>query len=322
MSAVFLDTATVTQGELDFSALETAIGPWTYYPHTPPAEVVTRLAEAEVVVANKVVLDARSIAAAGALRLICVAATGYNNVDLAAASDRNIVVCNVRAYATPSVVQHVFMVMLNLLGRYNEYQQLVKAGGWSRSPHFCPLNYPFHELQGKKLGIIGFGELGHGVAHVARAFGMQVLVAAHRGRPAGNGRSRFDDVLRQADVISLHCPLNDATRNLISARELALMPSHAILINAARGGVVDESALADALLAGRIGGAAVDVLTQEPPALGNVLLDLNLPNLIVTPHIAWASLESRQRLINEVAANIAAYRKGKIRNRVINPVTD
>ncbi len=316
MSGVFLDVASVTLGELDLSPLERALTPWRYYDHTAAADVGARIKNAEVVVANKACLNAAAIEQATKLKLICVAATGYNNVDIEAATRRGVAVCNVRAYATSSVVQHVFMVMLSLMGRFNEYQQLVKSGGWSRSAHFCSLDFSFHELAGKNLGIIGFGELGNGVAHVARAFNMKVLVAAHKGRAPGNGRMAFEQVLHNADVISLHCPLNAATDQLIGAAEIAMMQPHALLINAARGGIVDEHALLAALQDGRIGGAAVDVLTSEPPVQGNILLDANLPNLIITPHIAWASLESRQRLVNEVAANIGAYHAGKLRNRV------
>ena len=316
MSGVFLDTASVSLGELDFGPLERAFGPWLHYPHTAVEDLNQRIAQAEVVVTNKVKIDAHAMDSSRKLKLICVAATGYNNVDITAATQRGISVCNVRAYATASVVQHVFMVILALIGRLSEYQQLVKSGGWARSAHFCPLDYPFHELAGKNLGILGYGELGHGVAHVARAFDMKVLVGAHKHRAPGNGRVAFEDVLQRADVISLHCPLTPETQNMIGAQELAMMRNHALLINTARGGIVDEHALLSALREGRIGGAAVDVLTEEPPVLGNCLLDAQLPNLIVTPHIAWASLESRQRLINEVAANIKAYREGAIRNRV------
>lgn len=304
MRAVFLDFGSVTRGDMNRAALERAISPWHYHDETTEEQVAERIRDAEVIVSNKVFLSSSAIASARHLKLICVAATGYNNIDLAAAAERNIPVCNVRGYATPSVVQHIFMLMLNCSRRFVEYQQLVKKGGWQASPHFCPLDFGIEELSGKTLGIIGFGELGKAVSDVAMAFGMQLLIAEHKGKPARQGRASFYAVISQADFITLHCPLSEETRNLISRREFELMKRSAYLINTARGGVVNETDLLHSLVTGRIAGAAVDVLREEPPVHDNPLLQYQQANLIVTPHIAWASRESRQRLLDQLAGNI------------------
>ncbi|MCO6428431.1 2-hydroxyacid dehydrogenase [Nitrosomonas communis] len=325
MRAVFLDFGSVTRGDMDRSTLERAISPWHFYNDTTPEQVVERIKEAEVIVSNKMLLDRTVLLSASHLKLICIAATGYNNVDLAAAAERNIPVCNVRGYATNSVVQHVFMLMLNLSRRFVEYQQLVKNGGWQKSTYFCPLEFGITELSGKTLGIIGYGELGKAVADIAKAFGMQLLIAEHKGMPARPGRSTFDEVMRQADFITLHCPLSEDTRNLISQREFALMKPTAYLINTARGGLVNEADLLHSLSSGRIAGAATDVLLKEPPVDGNILLTYPQPNLIVTPHIAWASRESRQRVLDQVAENIQNFFQNKpfsqIKDALISPDT-
>jgi len=265
MSAVFLDFGSVTRGDMDCTAMEQAVSPWRYYEDSSEQEVLERIREAEVIVSNKVFLNRAAILAANRLKLICVAATGYNNIDLVAAAERNIPVCNVRGYATPSVVQHVFMLMLNLARRFVEYQGLVKRGGWQTSRFFCPLDSGIEELSGKTLGIIGYGELGKAVGQIAQAFGMQLLIAEHKGKPARPGRTAFDEVIRQADFITLHCPLSQETRHLISRREFELMKPSAYLINTARGGLVNETDLLQSLSTDRIAGAAIDVLQEEPP---------------------------------------------------------
>ena len=283
----------------------------------PPTEqVAERIKEAEVIVCNKFSLDRAAIFSAKCLKLVCVAATGVNNIDLVIAAERNIPVCNVRAYATPSVVQHVFMLMLNLARHFVEYRQLVKNGHWQTSTHFCPLDFGIEELSGKILGIIGFGELGSAVAEMAKVFGMQVLIAEHKGNPTRTGRIAFDQVMRQADFLTLHCPLLEETRHLISRREFELMKPTAYLINTARGGVVDETELLRSLSSGRIAGAATDVLPTEPPVHGNVLLQYPQTNLIITPHIAWASRQSRQRLLDQIADNISNFFQNKPFNQV------
>jgi glycerate dehydrogenase len=272
---------------------------------------------AQVAVSNKVVLDRSILGSTQSLRLVCIAATGTNNIDLDAAREFGISVANVTGYASPSVAQHVFALILALATRLPDYQRLIANGRWQISEHFCLLDFPIWRLQGKTLGIVGYGELGRAVARIAEAFGMQILVSQRPGGAERPGRVPLDELLAAVDVLSLHCPLTESTRNLIGARELAMMKPTALLINTARGGIVDEQALAEALKAGRIGGAGVDVLTSEPPRQGNPLLHPDIPNLIVTPHIAWASLETRQHLIDEVAKNIAAFMRGESRNRIV-----
>ncbi|EIC22836.1 2-hydroxyacid dehydrogenase [Thiorhodovibrio frisius] len=312
LSGVMLDVATIDQGDLDLSALDRVCSHWRHHPHTKPTEVLERIGKAQIAVTNKVVLDRAVLERASDLRLICIAATGTNNVDLVAAGEQNIAVANVVRYATPSVVQHVFALILALTTRLPGYQRAVADGGWQQHDRFCLMDYPIRELAGRTFGIVGYGELGQAVARVAEAFGMQVLIAQRPGGPFAEGRLPLDQLLPQVDVLSLHCPLTEATRGLIGARELGLMRPDALLINTARGGIVDEQALADALRAGTIGGAGVDVLSAEPPRQGNPLLAPDIPNLIVTPHIAWASREARQRVVEGIAANIAAFRAGTL----------
>lgn len=318
-SACFLDAGSVGE-DLDFSALMAATANWQWHDATAAGEVAGRIANAEVVVTNKIMVDAEAIAAANDLRLICVAATGVNNIDLEAARRHGVTVCNATGYATPSVVQHVFALLLALATNLPAYHRAVRNGRWQESTHFCPLDYPIAELAGRTLGIIGFGELGRGVADVARAFGMEVLVSARPGEATvPQGRVTLSDLLERADAISLHCPLTEETRGLLGRGELARMKSGAFLVNTARGGIVDETALAEALREGQIGGAGIDVLTREPPVDGNPLLADDIPNLIVTPHSAWATREARQRLVNQVADNIRAFAEGRPRNVVARP---
>lgn len=313
---VFLDLETVDQGDIDLGPLLESGTSWKLHRYTDPADVEDRIRDAHVVVSNKVVLDRQSIVSARRLGLICVAATGTNNVDLAAARAQGITVSNVTGYATAAVVQHVFGLVLALTTRLPDYQRAVAGGRWGNSRQFCLLDYPIRELGGLTLGIVGYGELGRGVAKVGEAFGMRVQISQRPGAPARPGRISLDDLLGEADVLSLHTPLADNTRNLIGARELALMKPDAILINTARGGIVDESSLAQALRKGHLGGAGVDVLAVEPPREGSPLLEPDIPNLIVTPHIAWASRQARQRLLDEVTANVRAFLEGNPRNRV------
>ncbi len=316
MRAVFLDFGAGSRGDMDCTVLEQAISPWQYYEDSSEQQVLERIKQAEVIVNNKVFLNRAAIFAAKRLKLICVAATGYNNVDLAAAAERNVPVCNVRGYATPSVAQHVFMLMLNLSCRFVEYQQMVKNGGWQASKFFCPLDFGIEELSGKTLGIVGYGELGKGVAQIAKAFGMQILIADHKNKPARPGRTPFDEVIREADFITLHCPLSTNTRDLISRREFELMKPTAYLINTARGGLVNETDLLHCLSTKRIAGAAIDVIQEEPPGKDNLILQYQSANLIVTPHIAWASRESRQRLLDQIADNIQNFFQNKPFNQV------
>ncbi len=316
MQGVFLDRDTTDRGDIDLSPLEDVLPAWRYYSLTRPDELHERIADADVIISNKVILDDAAFNAAQNLKLVCVAATGTNNVDLSAAKRHNVAVCNVRAYATASVTQHAFAMILALSTSLGKYRRAVMRGEWQQSPHFCMLDFPITELAGKTLGIIGYGELGHAMAKLGEAFGMDILICQRlHGDPEDN-RVPLAELLAQSDVVSLHCPLSAETKNLISTNELALMKPNALLINTARGGIVDEAALVTALRNHQIGGAGVDVLTKEPPGDDNPLLgDYDL-NLIVTPHIAWASQESRQRLINQVADNIKAFINGAPRNLV------
>lgn len=316
ISAVFLDYASIHPDDLDVSNLHASVDRWQFYGNTEADSVASAIAEADVAVVNKVVLDERVLASAKNLKLICAAATGVNNIDLSAAKERGIAVCNVRRYATPAVVQHVFALLLSLTTRLSQYQADVESGRWSRSEFFCLLDHPIRELQGLTLGIVGYGELGRAVASVAEAFGMKVLLAKSGKEDGREGRIDLHELLPQLDVLSLHCPLTDDTRFLIGEAELALMRPDALLINTARGGLVDEKALLEALQEDRLAGAGLDVLEHEPPAEDYFLLAQKLPNLIITPHTAWASRQARQRLVDEIAKNIKAFQQGRVRNAV------
>lgn len=319
MKGVFLDFDTISiDDDIDIGPLRELPGvEWTWYGATRPEERDARVEGCELVVVNKVVLDADTLArAAGTLKLVVIAATGTNNVDLEAAARHGIIVCNCRGYGTPSVVQHVYALILALTTQLPRYVEAVARGRWQRHSQFCFLDFPIRELRGLNLGIVGYGTLGRGVAEVAPAFGMNVLVAERPGGGPREGRMPLDELLPQVDVLSLHCPLTDDTRDLIGRRELQAMRRDALLINTARGGIVNERDLVDALEAGEIGGAAFDVLTREPPVDGNPLLDADLPNLIITPHVAWASREARQRVVNIVGENIRTWLDGEPANVV------
>ena len=309
MKAVFLDSQSLD--DLDLSPLAACVEELVSYPTTTPEQVAERIAGFDLVITNKVVLDADLIRAADALKLVCVVATGVNNVDLEAASARGIPVCNAQGYGVNSVAQHVLGLMLALHTRLLDYDQAVKRGDWNRSSQFCLLDYPILELSGRTLGIIGHGALGQEVARLASCFGMQVLVAARPGSiDIPEGRVALTELLKRADVISLHCPLTDQTRDLIDAKAMTQMKPGSFLINAARGGVVNEAALKDALCSGHLGGAATDVLTEEPPCSGNTLLDASIPNLIITPHSAWGSVQARETIIRQTVENIRSYQAG------------
>ena len=309
MKAVFLDLQSLD--DLDLSALEASVDELVTYMGTTADEVAERIQDADVVITNKVVLNAEQIAAASQLKMIAVVATGVNNIDLDAAKRRNIAVYNCQAYGVPSVVQHTVSLMLALHTNLLSYDRAVREGEWQKSPQFCLLDYPIRELAGRTLGVIGYGALGRGVAEIARAFGMQVLVAARDEHDKRPGRLQLADLLPQVDVLTIHCPLTASTQDLIDEAALAQMKSDAVLINVARGGVVNELALAGALREGRLAGAATDVLTQEPPTDDNPLLAGDIPNLIVTPHSAWGSKEARQRIIGQTADNILAFKADK-----------
>ena len=314
---VFLDTDTVDPGDLDLSGLHALPVSWITFGTTSMDETAARIKNATVVIVNKVMLDRQHLIEAPKLKLVVIAATGTNNIDQSAARELGITVCNVRNYGTPSVVQHVFALILALTTRLPQYQNAISEGRWQRHSHFCLLDYPIRELVGRTLGILGYGTLGRGVAGVAPSFGLDVIIGQRTGGEPQAGRIPLEELLPQVDILSLHCPLTEQTQNLLSAREFRMMKNDAVLINTARGGIVNEQALANALRAGEIGGAGIDVLSEEPPAKGNPLLEPDIPNLIVTPHIAWATRESRQRVIDIVVENIVAYLRGQPQNIVV-----
>ena len=325
MKSVFLDFATISRGDIDAEPLKRVLPDLQYFPTTEYADLHEHIGKAEIILTNKIRIDRQAMIAAPKLKLICLAATGTNNVDLEAAREHGVSVCNIVGYCTDAVVQHVFALIMSLNQHLREYQTLLQQGAWKGSPQFCLLDYPIRELAESTLGIVGYGELGRGVAKAAEAFRMKVLLAHRPGGDAaesttttsGPERLPLEQLLPKVDVLSLHCPLTPETENLIGVPELKLMPKHALLINTARGALVDEQALLEALEKKLIGGAGIDVLSEEPPVNGNVLLDADLPNLIVTPHIAWATREARQRAINEMAANVADFLDGGRRNSVI-----
>jgi glycerate dehydrogenase len=318
MQAVFLDFGSVsTGGDLDLSSLRSTLPTLQVHDVTPDELVDERIAGREIVLLNKAEITRRRIESNPNLKLVALTATGVNNVDVDAAQERGVAVCNIRDYCTASVAQHVFATLLTLTHSIREYDRELKAGAWQKGEQFTLLNYPIRELAGRTLGIVGYGVLGQAVARIAEAFGMRVLVASRPGTDCADGRMPLEALLPIVDVLSLHCPITDATRGLIGARELSLMRPDAVLINTARGGLVDADALAFALREGLIGGAAIDVLTQEPPVDGNPLLAGDLHNLIVTPHTAWAAQESRQRAIDELSANVRDFIAGGRRGRVV-----
>lgn len=307
MRGVFLDTLTMKLAELDTSALEAVLDHWDYYETTTPQETAERIKDADVVITNKVVLDRQLIENAPNLKLICVCATGTNNVDLEAAAENNIPVKNVAGYTGSSLAQHTLALILALATRWHQYHTDVQQGQWSESPVFCRLDYPVIELSGKVMGIIGYGDLGKKVASLGEALGMEILVADSFTGEKKPGRVPLETLLAQADVVSLHCPLTEQTDQLVNREFLAAMKSSAFLVNTARGGLVDEKALMDALKSGAIAGAALDVLSVEPPPADHPLLTVDIPNLIITPHNAWISRESRQRLLDGVVDNISRH---------------
>jgi glycerate dehydrogenase len=328
MRAVFLDFGTVSHDDLDTTNLERVLPGITLFPTSTEAEVDERIAGVEFILTNKLNISRARMRAVPGLKFIGLTATGTNNVDLEAARELGIAVCNIRDYCTASVAQHVLGAMLLLTHRFREYGQAAVDGTWSRSEQFTVPGAPIRELNGKILGIVGFGTLGRAVAKAARdALGMRVLVAERPGGTVGREpdtstsigpvRATLDEVLRTADVLSLHCPLTPATTRLIGERELALMKPDAIIINTARGALIDLDALVAALKGGDLGGAAIDVLPKEPPSEGSVLFEPGIPNLLVTPHIAWAAFEARQRAVDELALHIEDFQRGGRRGRVV-----
>jgi glycerate dehydrogenase len=291
---------------------------WVDFDQTRPEDVVTRLQDASIVITNKVRLPGEFLAQTTGVKMVAVAATGTDNVDLAYCREHGIVVSNIRGYAVDTVPEHAFMMMLALRRNLIGWREDVHAGLWQQADQFCLFTRPVNDLHGSTLGLVGYGSLGRGMRKLAEAFGMTILVAEHKtAAMPREGYTPFDTVLREADVISLHTPLTPETRHMISAREFGLMKPSALLINTARGNLVDEAALIEALQSGRIGGAGFDVLAVEPPREGNPLLDLDLPNFILTPHVAWSSREAMQTLADQLVDNIEAFVAGTPRNLVV-----
>lgn len=314
-SLVFLDRDTTDRGDIDFTGLE-ALGEIRYFGTTSPEECADRITEAEIVLTNKVVIGEKEMQSAGRLRLIQVVATGVNNVELDAARARGLAVCNVSGYSTEAVAQHVFATLLNLVT--NVHRFAAEAEQWAQSPIFTRLDHPVSELAGKTFGIVGLGSIGRAVARIAQAFGMEVVAFARDGATSSGDIPRLarDEFFSRCDVISLHCPLTPETHHFINAESLGQMKSSCVLINTGRGDLVNEPDLVDALRGNIIRAAAVDVLTPEPPPADHPFLTANLDNLFVTPHTAWSAQEARQRLVDEVVANIVAFRANERRNRV------
>lgn len=317
MRIVILDAYTTNPGDLDWGPVA-ALGELTVHDRTPDEAIVARAAGAEAVLTNKTQLSAATLEALPGLRYVGVLATGVNVVDLAAAAAAGVTVTNVPGYSTPGVAQAVFSLLLELTNQTGALSASARTGRWQACDDFCYWDGELVELDGLTFGIVGYGAIGRRVADIARALGMRV-VAASRSRPAGTSDAGVEffplaDVFRTADVVSLHCPLTPETKQFVNAARLASMKPSAYLVNTARGGLVDEQALADALSARQLAGAGLDVLTQEPPRAGSPLL--TAPNCVITPHVAWATRKARARLIAAAAANLAAFVKGQPQNVV------
>jgi len=307
MKTVFLDTEGLD--DLVLRDLENECNPCKMFSSTAPEKTMERIKEAELIILNKVKISREHLENAPSLKLICVVATGTDIIDLQAAAGQGITICNCQAYGTDSVAQHVFTSMLALATSLLPYHNDVQRGEWQKARQFCLLNHPIIELKNKTLGIVGYGSNGRRVAEIAETFGMKVLISRRPGTTEGE-RPALQDMMPEIDFLTLHCPLTPQTKHLINRETLALMKPTAFLINTARGGIVDEKALLASLASGALAGAAVDVLSVEPPRNSNPLLDARLPNLIITPHCAWASREARQRIIDQTVENIRAFKDG------------
>lgn len=307
---VFLDDSTI--GTVNNIHLISQLGNYIFYPHTKPSQTIERMKDCHIVITNKVVIDKSIIDASSALKLICVAATGMNNVDMEYAAKKGIQVKNVAGYSTDSVAQHTFAMLLQLISKLNFYDKYVKEGSYTESHIFTHYQQPFFELKGKKLGIVGFGSIGRKVASIAEAFGAIVVYYSTTGKNENNEFKRvdFNELLSTCDIISVHCPLNEKTFNIIDENQFKIMKPNAIIINVARGGIINEKALANALDQHLISAAAVDVFTSEPIKNDNPLLNIkSKDHLLLTPHIAWTSLEARHQLVEKISENIKEFLK-------------
>jgi len=317
MKIVILDAKTLGD-DIQLGIFE-QFGDLEIYPTTEPSQLFERVQYADIIITNKVVIDKEAINSARNLKLICVAATGYNNVDVYYAKEKGIAVTNVAGYSTESVVQTTFGMLFYLLMHLRYYDDYVKSGEYAMSDIFTHLGRPFWEIHGKRWGIIGLGTIGRRVAQVAESFGCDVIYYSTSGieREEKYPKYPLDELLKTSDIVSIHAPLNEKTKNLITIRELGMMKKHALLLNLGRGGIVNEKDLAIALDSDLIGGAGLDVLEKEPIDPDNPLLKIkNKEKLLITPHIAWTSIEARKRLVNEIVENIRAFLNGSIRNRV------
>lgn len=315
MKIVIPDWKTVSAGDLDVRVLS-SFGEVVFYPLTAPEQLASRIADADAVLCNKALMTAEIIAAAPKLRYIGLFATGYNTVDIAAAKARGITVCNAGGYSTDAVAQHTFALLLELVNRVAEYHAFVQSGEWIRSDTFSSFRYPMIELAGKTIGIIGYGSIAKAVIRIAQAFGMTVLCHTRTPHQAqGVQFVDFDELLVQADIVSVHCPLTDKTKGMFNGDAFARMKDKALFINTARGPIVDERALREALASGKLGGAALDVLQVEPMAADCPLL--GAPNCIITPHVAWAPHVTRVRLLQLVCNNLQAYLNGTPQNVIV-----
>ncbi|MBR5547763.1 MAG: D-2-hydroxyacid dehydrogenase [Clostridia bacterium] len=310
MKIVILDGYTENPGDLSWDGFA-ALGDLAVYEHTPEDEIIRRIADAEIVITNKTPITTQTFAACPQIRYVGVLATGYNVVDVEAARRRGIAVANVPTYGTMAVAQHTFALLLELCHHVGAHNAAVQQGRWTNGRDFCFWDYPLTELCGKTLGVIGYGRIGQAVANIARALGMQVLACSAHG---GENQVSLDEVIAQSDVISLHCPLTKENEKFINRQTIARMKDGVMIVNTARGQLIDEEALRDALLCGKVSGAAVDVASAEPIRAENPLL--GLPNCIITPHIAWAPKESRQRLMDVAVSNLEAFLKGEPVNNV------
>jgi glycerate dehydrogenase len=291
---------------------------WIEFGETTRDQIIERLSGASIVICNKLQLRREVLSQLRDLKLIAVAATGVDNIDLEFCREQGIAVCNTRGYATTSVPEHVLMLMLALRRSLVPYHTEVRLGAWQQARQFCLLDQPINDLRGATLGIVGYGKIGKSVERLAVALGMNVLVAEHKGvETVRAGRTSFSDVLKTSDVISLHCPLNKETKDLIGTPELRMMKPGSILINTARGGLLNDEALLEALKQGHLGGAGIDVLRNEPPREGNLLVETDYPNLLVTPHNAWASRQAMEALSKQLIANLEAFVRGEPQNLVM-----
>ncbi len=315
--AVFLDRDTLDHDDLDFQALDALCPGWVSHGRTSPDQRIEHIDGAEIIITNKVVIDAATLDACPSPSLINVVATGVDNIDVEAARARGITVTHCRGYGTEAVSQHAIGLMLALCTRLVDYVDAVRRGRWEQSPDFCFLDYPIRELAGQTLLVVGYGTLGAAVARKAEALGMRVIIAERPGvTTPREGRVRFEDGITEADIVTLHCPLTETTREMIDAAVLRRMKSSALLINTARGALLDEKALVEALRTGEIAGAGLDGLSKEPPVAGNPLLAAGLPNLLITPHSAWGSQRARQRIVDQSVENIRGWLDGEPVRRV------